>query len=139
MEVSQQDKTVTVSLTISDAFCESVMTTAIESGYSGIEYFASVEDVKREKVNDPKETLDWRYVSFRAQEDDSHTGNPDERVSHVITYSEIRKGLALAMAASSTRMRNYARAIVEDDPGQLDANDADIIVQYAMFGDVIYG
>lgn len=62
---------------------------------------------------------------------------------HLVDRSAIRKGIGLVLSGDMKVHESYAdtlrRAERHNDAGEIDAELADIIVQAAILGDVVYG
>lgn len=102
---------------ISREFVDDVMATALEGG---INYWCSNVEVEPVPT-----TVEWGSDALT----EGHTlkiREPEENegLVHELTLEKFVQGLLLW---------------VETKVGEIDANEADAIVQYAIFGDVIYG
>lgn len=105
-------------------FLADVMTTAIEGG---INYWASIDQIGT--VEDPDEILGWRY-------DAAHLVDLEDGEEYSINLDTINRGLNRILAKHPEGRR--ADSIRDMDAGDLDANDADVIVQYGLFGELVY-
>lgn len=83
------------------------------------------------------------YLGEYASEQISHGGTleffPYEDDSVVLTPDNFREGLHAWL--KTRNQEDLEERILKDnriDPGQIDANDADSILQYALFSDIIY-
>lgn len=101
-----------------------VMTTAIEGG---INYWASLDTVSR--VEDPTEILGWRY-------DAAHLVDLEDGEEYTISLDTIAQGLN--RISKILPDCHIASAHRDMDAGDLDANDADAVVQYGLFGELVY-
>lgn len=101
-----------------------VMTTAIEGG---INYWASIDTVSQ--IEDPTEILGWRYDAARVVD-------LEDGEEYTINLDTIARGLN-RIAKIQPRGR-IAAADRDMDAGDLDAIDADIIVQFGLFGEHVY-
>lgn len=63
--------------------------------------------------------------------------------NHLVTVETIAKGIALirtnTVLLNSTLRKWIVEADRENDAGMIDADGADVIVQAALFGEIIYG
>lgn len=63
--------------------------------------------------------------------------------THFINFEAVANGLRYVLEdlhnIINPQARSICRAIRDNDAGQIDADGADIIVQYALFGEVVYG
>jgi hypothetical protein len=103
-----------------------ILTTAVESGLYGIAYWATEHpgfDFWRDA-----ETLDITRIKIVADNDKGETKTYD------ITTEKIKE--AVAQIAQENGMPELVASILEED---VDSEGADIIVQVACFGQVIYG
>lgn len=112
------------------AFYDDVLTTAVEGG---INYWAECRGYRWS--DDGPTTADVRDAGY---EDDG----PGEwkhltRASMVEAFSVLRSDKPLALHSSYRERINQAWRAA--DAGDIDTTDADIVVQVAVLGDVIYG
>lgn len=101
-----------------------LMTTALESG--GIGYWARVRDVRREE--------DLTVVSFEVIAKDAESPDAWKRID--------AEGMARAVGwVLSRRVKVRADLVgqIAADHGAADADCADLLVQVAAFGDIVYG
>jgi|15BtaG_2_1085339.scaffolds.fasta_scaffold00310_11 hypothetical protein len=110
-------------------FCWGVFVTAIEGG---IGYWSSC----------------FEYSWSGGDGEPDHRGfeavvsEHDDRRPWVIDIDTIREGLRLIAEGghvNQTMTNNIAEAYARLDAGQIDAYDADAIVQAGLFGEVVYG
>ena len=116
------NKRITLHVEVTDEFCDDVRSTAVEGG---INYWAM--PIK------PKDNL-WA-------EQDPSTGN--ERKHFELTYDMIRFGLRKVLGGNlqlNSQIRaDIFQAVVENDAGNIDATGADVIIQAAVFSEIVYG
>lgn len=110
---------------------QDILTTAVEGG---IGYWFQISDYKR------TDDLDWVEVVGRQLNDDESGYDGDE---HTIKATQLEKA-AKAIIGPDFNMKqtmkdNIARMIRHRDAGEIDAYEADAIVQYATFGKLVYG
>lgn len=68
--------------------------------------------------------------------------DPKSRERKVITRQELARGLAeiaFGKGARSDLVEHARRAILEKDAGEIDAEIADVALQYAVFGEIVFG
>lgn len=124
-------ETATATKTDRDQYLDDLITTAVEGG---INYWAAVSDYE---WSDDGPTSVVVY--------DLEAGDLDGP-GVPIGRAEIRKALALIMDAtheikylhSGARGRIFA-ATMENDAAEIDADDADTIMQVAVLGEIVYG
>ena len=113
--------TTNVILTFSDQFVSDVMTTAVEEG---MDYWADfdviVRDTNRNVVAFAGEALGDSDMFFDIKGED---------IVHAF-------GLIVSDERYDIELR---QAILEQDAGMIDVDYADIIVQVAAFGEIVYG
>lgn len=112
-----------------DSFYDDVLTTAVEGG---INYWAQARNYRWS--DDGPTTVDVRDGGFEDDEPGEWVALDRKAMSAAITAIREGKG----SMADSYRSR-ILQAHRERDAGELDAFDADIVVQMAVLGDVIYG
>ena len=86
---------------------------------------------------------DWKYQAmqfmFREDTEDPLKGD----VIHQVNLEMLKKGLdKMVLDIAAGRIHTSGNIGLQDmlaDTGNWDANDADNLVQYAIFGEVIYG
>ena len=109
-------------------FLQDILTTAIEGG---IDYWVNEwEEIDLQKPTDS--AVDWYYVSatFTDIEGDEYT----------ITPETIAKGLNMIVKRGAERDKELIlHSHTNGDRGDHDALDADKIVQFALFDNVVYG
>lgn len=110
---------------------DSVIITAIEGG---IGYWSVCSE------------YEWDGVPARAvvQEFDESTGEPyGEKLT--IDRALVSKALDRVTDLTQPRIANKSLtkeiifAVLEDDPGCIDADGADVLVQFGLFGKIVYG
>lgn len=62
-------------------------------------------------------------------EDEEENGNPDDYKWHELDAAKLEKGF----------QKYFERKDASTDPGDWDAEVSDIIIQFALFGEIIYG
>lgn len=65
------------------------------------------------------------------------------QLSYVTYYAALAAalvGVSDGKLAAREDLRQHAQvAVVEDDAGEIDSEIADVVVQYALFGDIVFG
>lgn len=115
--------TITLTHHLDDAFLQGVLVTAIEGG---INHWARIKRVH------PKPD-DYTTAEIEPLEGDDF--DPRD-----VDLGTIAEGLQLLAADSGGDMSSSVlEAIAENDAGGIDADDADTIVQYGLFKELVYG
>ena len=132
--------TVNISVQLDDNWTDMILTTAFDTAVGGcncwlnegdIEEYGDVEDIIFADDGTEAKRLEMVTIMFE-------NGMQQLRVSHlagaierILNHPELRK---------TETARQLLNAIVTpNDSPDLDAEAADVIVQVAMFGDIIYG
>jgi len=118
---------------ISDELIEDILCSAFEGG---ITYWA--ENVSCKDYDDMKKIGGWKheYLTKTKKKDavmyihESETGEK---------YPITKKSIIDALQKMDTPEYNYTKALNRLLNGDWDADDADIVVQTACFGEVVYG
>lgn len=125
-------------------YLHDIMSTALEGG---VNYWSTARDIER--TGTPEQRRDsafrWDYVAYTLTESpasdgcshDDHQDAPRCR-GHRVDIEVVASGLSRMRKAGD--MRSHMReADDENDAGEIDAGDADQIVQWGIFGKGIYG
>ena len=118
--------TVTTTLHLTDEFLRDVLTTAIEGG---VTYWSRVTEYQWDNPN-PNQVY---AVLVDIAEYNDH--EPEE---HRITLATVVTGIERILARPQLR-QGLAAHIFALDAGEIDADDADVIVQMGLFNEVTYG
>lgn len=109
-------------------FLSDILTTAIEGGINYWAQFSSIE-----KVDDANDILGWRYESAVIHDYD----DPSEK--YTINLDVVAKGLGILRKRNADRDKELLLANrTNGDEGDFDAWDADKIIQFALFGELVY-
>lgn len=109
-------------------FLSDILSTAIEGG---IDYWAQFDSI--EKIDDANNILGWRYESAVIYDYD----DPDEQFT--INIDVIAKGLGILRKRNADRDSDLLLANrTNGDEGDFDAWDADKIVQFGLFGKLVF-
>lgn len=117
---------ISISVPVSDQLCADVLCTALEGG---IGYWAEADDIVS------GEGVYHRVTLTDAEGDDDW--------SHILDNDAIRRGIEQALhpdfAVDSAIRGAIFEGVVQNDAGYIDAIAADVIVQAACFGEIVYG
>lgn len=116
----------TSTATITDQFAGDVLTTAVEGGCS---YWASVRDVIRD------DSLTVISASFREAED---TSADRMKITLASIAEGIRRVLTPGFSVRDDLRALIAHAATENDASNIDAKAADVIVQAAAYGEIVF-
>lgn len=118
-----------IDVEISDQLCADILSIAIEGG---IGYWAEAQDIKRTAGDD------WEYAEYTLIDAEG-----DEEWQHVVGFAAVRRGIEMLLApearVTGDTKGNVKAAVLRDDAGFVDAGDADAIIQFACFGEIVYG
>ena len=117
--------TVTTTLHLTDEFLRDVLTTAIEGG---VTYWSRVSEYQWDNPNP-------NQVYAVLVETEVYDHEPEE---HRVTLDTVVTGIQRVLAKPQLRL-GLAAHIFALDAGDIDADDADVIVQMGLFDQVIYG
>lgn len=134
---------ITVQLPVTDELCASILCTALEGGTG---YWAAADKIERRDVPAERRAYEgeFEYVSVElsdteAQDEDDEPAFPPQ----VVDYAAIRRGLQRVIAGEVKVRRDLVAAcqasVTGGDGGDIDADAADVIVQAAMFGELVFG
>lgn len=109
-----------------EQFIQDIFVTAIEGG---INYWANYQSIN--KVEWPQDIVGWRYESAHILDEDGD--------SYVIDKNTIIKGINMIVKRNAERDKALILANrTNGDDGDFDALDADKIVQFGLFGTLVY-
>jgi len=129
---------IAVTVNVTDDFLTYVLCTAVEGGSN---YWAAFKTLDRRTVEGSD--IEW-YSRVRVRDHESDT----EPV--IIGLGELHEGVRRVIAGDMNRKESHANchprygaalleAVVTDDAGNVDVELADLILQAAVFGHVVYG
>lgn len=139
--------TVTVRRSELQTFYADIVITAIEGG---INYWAQVHSYAWHSPNISGGTADPApgggdnaYAVISATDDGDGEGD-DDGTTHAVTVDTIAHAFTILAAGpvqylSDQARRRYLAARRELDAGELDAGDADNLLQLGIFGQIVYG
>lgn len=110
-------------------FLSDILSTAIEGG---INYWAQFDSI--EKIDDANDILGWRYDSAVIYDYD----DPSDKFN--INNDVVAKGLGILRKRNADRDSELLLANrTNGEEGDFDAEDADKIIQFGLFGELVYG
>jgi len=110
-------------------FLSDILSTAIEGG---INYWAEFDSI--EKIDDANDILGWRYDSAVIFDYD----DPEDKFT--INLDVVAKGLGILRKRNAERDSELLLANrTNGDEGDFDAEDADKIIQFGLFNELVYG
>ncbi len=125
---------ITITHVVTDEFLMDVLTTAVESGHDSMWYWEDfcILDVDR----DVAEYHPVKACKFIATVNDK----PERWGVTIDTVHKAIQDLLNGKGDVNDRILGYIRSAVKDhDAGDIDAEAADVIVQVAAFGEVVFG
>lgn len=125
---------VTVALLLTTEFLSDILVIAFDGAYGGCWYWARpAADKPHEKVFTIEGDTWWAVrITEKDPEGKRRTWNVD--------HARLVKGISKLFEPKVLPKRGDIRsAIIQIDAGQIDAEGADIIVQLAVFGELVYG
>jgi hypothetical protein len=135
---------VTLTLDFDAEFMSDLLITAFDGQYGGCWYWAEpkpgLDDwliVEKRLVEGsvPDETI-WRSATIR--EKSASLANGKKRWA-VIDHAMIGRGLKRILETPNGRYTAIKEAIMGKDSGEIDASAVDTIIQFAVFGEEVYG
>lgn len=122
---------VSLGIDVTDDLLASTLITAVEGG---INYWAQVSNYKWD-LQDPT------VASVRVHEVEADHGQFE--LGHDVDLDDILRGINLMLQkdakVSSTLKDTLLRAVFEDEAGDIDADIADCVMQFAVLGELVYG
>lgn len=109
-------------------FGQSILTTAVEGG---IGYWSTIIDAKR------TEDLDWIEVTLEGTCETKE--DFDTIIVKATQLEKVSRKLSKGGFIRSDLTEQIKDALKHRDPGYIDADAADCIVQHAAFGELVYG
>ncbi|QNJ55361.1 hypothetical protein SEA_LITTLEFELLA_50 [Gordonia phage LittleFella] len=122
---------VTIPVEITDELIDHILVTAFDGTYGGSNYWVEEIDIARTVTPSGSK---WSAASVVVDDEDE-----DEKQEVFIDAAKLKAGLGIMLKRDTEFSKRMAKVLVENDLGMLDANDADVIVQYAAFGSVVFG
>ena len=111
-------------------FLSDILCTIIEGA---VDYWAI--PINSTRVDDPNNCLGWRYDTFTFKAD-------DEPQVYTVNINDIARGVN--RLCESKINNDWVNAMREanktnGDEGDIDAMNCDMVLQYAVFGETVYG
>lgn len=129
--------TVQIPVELTDQFLSDVLVTAFDGAYGGCWYWAEPDGEGAYQI-DPRRDV-WCRVRIVERGDPTEI-SPASRRHFEVTHELLAAGMEKILRSEVLPARGDLRAaILEQDGGNIDAGDADTIVQIACFGDLVYG
>jgi hypothetical protein len=131
---------VTTTLPITAHMVDAVLVGAFDGSYGASFYWADALNIKVTKP-ESGDILDelWYEVTLRENEDVAETESPIYTVNAENLTKAFQTFVQEEPPANTSITGYIQRALRENDPGYLDADCADVLVQIAVFGRLIYG
>jgi len=125
---------VTVSVNVTDKLVSDLLMTAFDSHYGSANYWANYLSREGNNASDILDEI-WYSVKFREPDeaDTIHEVNVDKVVE------AISKILNNEVQAADYLVEYLRQAVANDDSGYADGDVADVVVQVATFGNIVYG
>jgi len=132
------DKTVlgkvNISVDITEKLASDILMTAFDSHYGSSNYWASLVSIDNNGASDILDEI-WYSVKFT---------EPDEPDTNYVVdgnkiVSAISKILNNEVEAAPYIVEYLQQAVANDDAGYADGDVADVIVQVASMGEIVYG
>ena len=121
----------TVTLHFDDEYLSNILVTAFDGDYGGCWYWAEPKG-ENWLVTDGVGGV-WKSCTVREKEASQPNG---KKRWAVVDHAMVGRGIQhIIQAGGHDRLK--VRLLAKDD--DLDANDADTIIQFAMFGEEVYG
>lgn len=119
---------VTASFTLNEDMVDQILVTAFDGSYGGSNYWADLLELKKESHPYGRSDM-WSEVLIQEREDGE---------KHKVDKERLARGLKLYIEKGMISEGHLADTI-QSVATDFDANDADVIVQLAVFGEVTYG
>ena len=134
--------TITTTLPITEAMVDCILVGAFDGSYGVCYYWAELNDLVVKERAAPDGFESWQQVTVTdIVERDEGSGEVNVYTINATNITEaIQKFLDENQHMANNTITGYIRrAVQENDPGMIDADAADCIVQVAAFGKVLYG
>ncbi len=132
--------TITMTKTLPDGFLSDVLITAFDGSYGGCWYWAK-PDLRRNDgrwlTTGPDGTWQSCLITLDPEGSTSCAERLMQEAGVLVNHDVIAQGITKALADG--RYPSINEAVLTVDAGCIDADDADVIVQLAVFGEVVYG
>ena len=136
MSALEDDEPLYLSVPITDDMIDNVFVTAIEGGSN---YWCLIPDKEYNviKLLEPKAPLSIglaRAVMLHKVDIDIHDAENSDELLGTLSYNKIKE--RLQSAHNDEDVMRHLMAIVSDD---YDADNADVVFQYLVMGEIVYG
>lgn len=133
---------VNVTLPITEEMVDCILVGAFDGSYGVCYYWAEMNNLVVKKAETPDGWDRWQEVTI-TDHIEREEGSGEENV-YTINAANITEAIQKFLdenqhMANNTITGYVRRAVQENDPGMIDADAADCIVQVAAFGTVVYG
>ena len=122
-----------------DSVVSSIHCSGIESGGSGIEYWCEVVNYKYDQEDDTKF---WSVIRIDAEYEKEKDKRLAKRREYTIDRNTIIKGIKRVASGNIKVNKSYiakCAALLVTGEADMDAEDADVIIQAGLFNEVIFG
>lgn len=138
--------TLELTVPVDEQLLHDVMVTAIESGHFGIGYWAEVKNIKRHPEDGTSKALD--ILEFMCREQDASTpdrmegtGKPGRWIK--VDAAKVLAGYKVCLKKDFKLRQDIkdaiTRSVMDGDGGDIDSDAADVLIQAALFGTLVYG
>ena len=134
--------TIAMTLPITEAMVDCILVGAFDGSYGACYYWAELNNVIIKKPETQDGFDCWQEVKITdVVERDEGSGDENVYTINATNITEaIQKFLDENQHMANNTITGYSRrAVQENDPGMIDADAADCIVQVAAFGSLLYG
>ncbi len=126
-----------VKRTLPDEFFCDIMVTMAESGFHAVRYWGRITDIDRdEKLNITRLVIRDGVDDFGSEDDDSD--HAEATLTPEVVAAAMQKILR-DLPVNPDITDAIARAVAEEDAGEIDATAADCIAQIAVLDEITYG
>jgi hypothetical protein len=127
---------VNVTLELSEEFLSDILVTAFDGSCGGSWYWAQPDCADWLELSVPNEACStWLSVKVREQE-----ASGDKAKRFKLDHEALVKGIELLFKPGVLPKRSDIRnAVLQQEAGDIDIDGADVLVQLACFGALIYG
>lgn len=128
-----------VTLALTQEFLSDILVTAFDGSYGGSWHWAApVVRGTRSAWKVDKDTDTWLSVHITEKFDEDEATQPGDtwKVDHAMLARGIQRLFTPGVLPRRGDIRN---AVLEQDAGNIDSDGADVLVQLAVFGELVYG
>ncbi|AWY06146.1 hypothetical protein PBI_SUZY_41 [Gordonia phage Suzy] len=134
---------------LSNELLDSILVTAFDGDVGGSNYWLAGAEVSIDRKDTGGPYSYTRWVAVDIKYTDSGSEEPEDEDDELHEFrldaEAIARGLRTVIKRKredgkpSDRAKHVLEALVTNDGGMIDADDADLIVQYAVFGKAVFG